>query len=116
MKHEMIYEKFREIFPKAEIKTWVVNGPNGIQVDLLDGSILIFTYVSDEEWGLETIKLYVKNMKRDFEYKQLKRAREKIDALDDAWDRLVSTNNKILEDRHQTLDKAFERSVFVNER
>lgn len=118
MTHEEIYNKFKELFPTFNEETWITNGPDAIQITFDEKRDIkfIFTYVSDEVWSLETVKLYAENMKKDIEYKQLKRARERVLALDAAWDRLVSTNEKLLKDRRESLDKAWERGVFNNER
>lgn len=63
-KTHRVLDEFKRLFPKRaeNIVSWGVGGDNCIRLNLEDYTMLVFTYVSDKEWSLETLKNYAKRM------------------------------------------------------
>lgn len=62
--HSKIYEIFRIKFPSLseEAATYFPNGKGRIRIRLKNGKELIFTYMNDHEWCLESLKHYTKTI------------------------------------------------------
>lgn len=76
MLHGDIFKKLQEIYPikdttikraiilppKEEgVNVWFQNGPHSIRVRFVNNLELVFTYYSDTEWCLETMKYYIRD-------------------------------------------------------
>lgn len=61
-KQHMLMDQFKRLFPNManDIASWGVGDDNAIRFNMEDKSMLVFTYVSDNEWRLETLKAYAK--------------------------------------------------------
>lgn len=66
MSHNDILVKFGEIFSDNEyfaVKNWFTNGRNSIRLSLETGQIMVFTFIDDDNWTLETLKSWLDNVK-----------------------------------------------------
>lgn len=68
MNHVQIYKKFEMLFPSiaAKCSIWFQNGKNSIRIRLdndsnLGKSDLIFTFIDEKHWKLETIYDFIEN-------------------------------------------------------
>lgn len=59
-----VLKQFQRIFHPAKdsVTEWAPNGKNSVRVTLRDGSKFAFTYVSDDEWRLETVRSFIRSM------------------------------------------------------
>ena len=58
----MLLENFKRLFPNLanDIASWGVGDDNAIRMNMEDKRMFVFTYISDNEWTLETLKAYAK--------------------------------------------------------
>lgn len=65
MSHVIIFKQFTKHFPvwADQVKEWFPNGKNSIRVRLTVNTCYIFTWNGIEDWCLETVDSYIKNMK-----------------------------------------------------
>lgn len=65
MTHKAIFDIFNTKFlsqNKKPIKEWFPNGRGSIRVVFDDRSVIIFSWENDEEWSIETMKKFLKNL------------------------------------------------------
>ena len=62
---EKVYCKFKSMFPDMSKYTavWFPNGRNSIRIRDINRHELIFTYCDENNWRLETVNEFLKNMK-----------------------------------------------------
>lgn len=63
--HELL-EDFKRLCPNLanDIAGWGVGEENAIRINLEDKRMFVFTYNSDDEWSLETLKKYAKRKEK----------------------------------------------------
>lgn len=61
MTHSEVLSRFQTYFPGlyGDIDLWFQNGKHSIRVRLKDRRELIFTYHSDSDWRLQTLKNHI---------------------------------------------------------
>lgn len=61
-KQHQLLESFKRLCPNLanDIVGWGVGDTNALRINLEDKRMFVFTYVSDDEWSLETLKAYAK--------------------------------------------------------
>lgn len=66
MSHTEILRKFKEIFRIKDetIDTWYPNGKNSVRVKLITYEDLIFTFISEDDWRVETLKSFFISAKK----------------------------------------------------
>lgn len=65
MTHDSVYNAYKTMFPTYIHYTsiWFQNGKNSIRVRV-SGRDLIFTYNNADDWKLETVDSFLKEMKK----------------------------------------------------
>lgn len=67
MLHKQIYNWFELYFPDysgEKVVTWFPNGKDSIRVRHENGQEFIFTYHGIQDWKLETVESFIKNLRR----------------------------------------------------
>lgn len=61
MTHKALFDIFKMLFGAhlGDIDTWFPNGKNSIRVRLTIHKEVIFTYVNDKKWRLETVDMFL---------------------------------------------------------
>lgn len=68
MLHKQIYNWFELYFPDyagKRVLTWFPNGKDSIRVRQTNGQEFIFTYHGIEDWKLETVESFIKNLGKE---------------------------------------------------
>lgn len=66
MSHSEVYKWFELYFPEyagSKVDMWFANGKNSIRVRQTNGEEFVFTYDGKQDWKLETVKSFLKNMR-----------------------------------------------------
>lgn len=55
--------RFKQVFPywAADIVKWTPNKDGSMRIELTEKRFLIFTYVDDPTWKLETVRMHKKD-------------------------------------------------------
>ena len=61
-----LYNLFITLFPQhiQQDNVWYPNGKNSIRIKESNGRELIFTYTNETDWRLETMKSFMRGMKK----------------------------------------------------
>lgn len=64
MTHKEVYKEFERLFPQLfeHAEVWFPTGRHCIRVKMVDKSEIIFTFVKDADWRLETVSSFVKGL------------------------------------------------------
>lgn len=67
MTHQFIFDKLKEIVPQyaENVVTWYPNGRNSVRVITNNKREFIFSYEGDKDWRFETVKSYIKKVKKE---------------------------------------------------
>lgn len=66
MSHDEVYKYFVLYFPAyadGNVDVWFANGKNSIRIRQTNGQEFVFTYDGKQDWKLETVKSFIKNIK-----------------------------------------------------
>ena len=64
MLQKNVFEMYNRIFDLGEIDIWFANGYNSVRVRFVNGKEVVFTYMSDLDWKLETLDAHIMSMSK----------------------------------------------------
>lgn len=59
-----VFEIYKSIFDLGAIDVWFSNGYNSIRIRYRNKKEVIFTYMSDANWKLETLDMFIESIKK----------------------------------------------------
>jgi hypothetical protein len=67
MTHSDIFKRYQALCRVSvnDVHIWYPNGKGSIRVTYKDRQEYVFMYINDKNWCLETIDLYIKNLRRN---------------------------------------------------